>query len=479
MKNILLILALLTIFSANAFSQFDDVLKEVKKKVATNVELFEDKNITTSIDDAFPISFWLKDLNTDFEPLETDDYSFNLAPGYYRFTVQSYCLKAGTHGPTKGSGYLLAPLKGKRADLVYNVVSRSVQHPEVAQHDIQVFLWGVIYGAKFTDYDLAFQNRIRPLLTPTEIADLTVDIKNIPLDEMPDEVKSVAQYYKDLRGKITNPNIVYQDLENATMLGGYLPDAPFSKMVEKGQWAYIGNGFYARSLPESYPTSIIEIYRPAYVNVFRDAKSRIYAMELDGSRIDIDYYDESGTDVIKFNDKTYPIWRFKNIKLTGKNPGEELNIENAGWMVRGNGEPLKNSGGSEKVFSILGDPDYGEYADRVNRAKRTLTDFDEYQKQKDMQQLKDKQAEYWADYHTANGLKAAFNPLDKKGQMSWIEKHLKIVQDWWNNASSALGGEENTTNAKKKADMSKTPAVPATNGNQRLLPSERRQLKNF
>lgn len=482
MKKIFLVLVLLFFTTTVSRAQFDDILKEVTKKVA-DVELLEEKNVTTSIDDALPVAFWLKDLPEMTDPVEPESYDFNLEPGYYAFKLQSYCLKAGTHGPTKGYGYLLAPLLGKRSDLVYNIVSKSLNHPEIEQKDIQVLLWGIIYGAKFTDYSLDFQNRVRPLLTLAEIADLSLDLKNVPLDVMPDDIKKIAQYYKDLRARITNPNLTYNEISSYAMAQGIAPpEEPFSKYVEKGLWAYIGNGFYSRSMPEGYPTTYLELYRPAFISTFKDNLGRITSFENGGYKIEITYDDEPGRDAITFDNNTYyPIWRFKSVKLSGE--GEEMLIDDAGWMVKGNGDPLKekpeifkNEGGSFYSRITNGDPDFSEYKGRIDRGKKTLKDFDEYRKEKILQDLKNKQSEYWADYHTMEGLKAATNPLNKKGQMNWIQKTLNMVTDWWNSSSGALAGDEGSIdNGKKKANFSKFPAVPATNGMQRIISSERKK----
>lgn len=56
MKNYLFFLSLLLLISEISFAQFDDILKEATNKV-TNGELHEEKNITTSIDDALPVAF--------------------------------------------------------------------------------------------------------------------------------------------------------------------------------------------------------------------------------------------------------------------------------------------------------------------------------------------------------------------------------------------------------------------------------------
>ena len=95
-----------------------------------------------------------------------------------------------------------------------NIITRSVDHPEIEQHDIQLLLWSIIYGAKFTDLEPGLQMRVRPLMTEAEIADLSIGIKDIPEDILPDELKETARFYKKLRGKITDPSATYQDIEN-------------------------------------------------------------------------------------------------------------------------------------------------------------------------------------------------------------------------------------------------------------------------
>ncbi len=81
----------------------------------------------------------------------TPSGGFVLQPGYYQQQTQSYCLKAGTHGPGEGDGYLYAPPKGPAEDAVITVLRNSVQHPEIEQHDMQALLWAIIARAKFED----------------------------------------------------------------------------------------------------------------------------------------------------------------------------------------------------------------------------------------------------------------------------------------------------------------------------------------
>jgi hypothetical protein len=81
----------------------------------------------------------------------TPNGGFVLQPGHYEFHDQSYCLKAGTHGPGGGDGYIYAPTKGPAEDAVTSILRNSVNHPEIRQNDIQVLLWAIIAKAKFED----------------------------------------------------------------------------------------------------------------------------------------------------------------------------------------------------------------------------------------------------------------------------------------------------------------------------------------
>src|SRR5687768_405829 len=134
--------------------------------------------ITTSIKDAK----WEAADKDGFVPREeerglmtlqrTPNGGFVLQPGYYTMQVQSYCLKAGTHGPTTGDGYLFGPVKGPMDDIVMKIVRGSVNRPEVPQQDIQVLLWAIIARTKLSDMPQKMQQTAAMFLTPKEILDL-------------------------------------------------------------------------------------------------------------------------------------------------------------------------------------------------------------------------------------------------------------------------------------------------------------------
>ncbi len=469
MKKIILIILFVTPMLVRA--QFDDLIKKTAVP-----DLLEEKNITTSIEDAYPVAFWLSDLENTRTPVEPPDYSAPLAPGYYRLTVQSYCLKAGTHAPTLGSGHLFAPIKGKRDDLVVNILTRSADHPEIAQHDIQLLLWSIIYGAKFTDLEPGLQLRVKPLLLDAEIADLSIGIKDIPTDVLPSGVKETAEFYKSLRQKLTDPASSYEDIERMAVLPGDPPADLFKRQVNPGNWAYVGDGFYMRIIPDGYQKSVLEIYRPGQVNVTRDNLQRITMLERDGYKTEVSYQDEPGSDVLFIDGKYYPIYRFKSIKYSGANTGEEFTVENTGWMIRGDGKELKNV---TEYKNYPQDPAVSEYKTRLNSANDFFKQIKKYKKDPNRP---GKGAEtglsdgFDADKHFKDGMEAASNPQDLKKKGEWINKNIDHTKDWWNCASNVLaGGSCDDDNQPKKPKPQKNAGAPGNTGGQRIAPS----LRNF
>ncbi len=471
-----LVIFLILFVSTDSYAQLIGIIKDAIQKTDKIGVLLEEKNITTSITDALPVAFWLQDLEEYREPVEGCDYSFVLSPGFYRYSVQSYCLKAGTYGPTKGDGYLLTPIKGKQADLVVNILKRSANHPEIAQQDIQRMLWGIIAGAKFTDYDASFQNKVRPLLLNTDIARMSIDVnsllKNNALNVLPDEVKKAIKFYTDFRSKLTNPNTTYNEIVSMAMLNGVLPEDPFNKYIQKGLWSYIGDGFYAKALPTGYTQTNYYIYKPGKIDVIYDEKNRLKKLYKNGYSVEISYDDTPGGDVISFGTSNYPIWRITSLLFKDAKSGQEYSLNNTGWMVKDEGKLLTSS--KNNSSSRPGDPSFEEYNNRVNKTNMALQNMNAYRQEKKLKKLdKDQIKNLLDEYAQHDGLYFAIKLLDSNSNLKWTKNIVAISTDRRNSICSTLAGEENTVFGKQKADIVKNLANPATNGKQRLAISER------
>ncbi|MFN2383685.1 MAG: hypothetical protein ABR559_05410, partial [Gemmatimonadota bacterium] len=177
----LLLLAATFATATPATAQFGDLRKragQLLERVPSLSSFLEgDLPVTTSLDDAVTEIAWLD----GYQPVrmlplaalpQAADGGFRLIPGAFGFAGQSYCLKAGTHGPGGGDGYVYAPLVGSKGPIVRNILRNSVAHPEIPQRDVQVLLWSIIARTKLTDMPREMQLTAARLLTPREIADL-------------------------------------------------------------------------------------------------------------------------------------------------------------------------------------------------------------------------------------------------------------------------------------------------------------------
>jgi hypothetical protein len=235
-----------------------------------------DPPITTSLPDAR----WAVDSLDNFTPREavrslmqlqrTPNGGFVLQPGYYEFHDQSYCLKAGTHGPGGGDGYLFAPTQGPAEDAVLTIVRNSTMHPEIHQHDVQVLLWAIIARSKFEDLDNSLKATASRLLTPRQLASLNrsaLDLVPGPaldaaVNSMPPLVRQVFQAEAQLRQLMTTPGTTYEQMERVAVLAGMAPMGEGSRQVPSGRWSLHPDGYYVRYLPHGYTNTVVQIWVP-------------------------------------------------------------------------------------------------------------------------------------------------------------------------------------------------------------------------
>jgi hypothetical protein len=271
------VIALLALSAASASAQFGglgDVGDKLKKK--TPNFLGGKPPITTSLPDAK----WEDASKDGFTPREptrslmtlqrTPNGGFVVQPGYYILQTQSYCLKAGTHGPGGGDGYLYAPPKGPAEDPVMSIVRNSVQHPEIEQHDIQVLLWAIIARAKFEDLQPQMKATASRLLTPRQLAALNRSALDAlsgnaltdALGGVPEPLRQIAQAEAQLRQMLTTPGASFAEMERVAVLSGAAPLGEGSRDVPSGRWSLHPDGYYVRYIPSGYSSTRVEIWVP-------------------------------------------------------------------------------------------------------------------------------------------------------------------------------------------------------------------------
>ncbi|HEY0411741.1 MAG TPA: hypothetical protein VGD66_01200 [Allosphingosinicella sp.] len=247
-----------------------------KLKIKTPNILGDRQPITTSLPDAK----WgdvSKDGFTPREPMRslmtlqrTPNGGFVLQPGYYQLVDQSYCLKAGTHGPGGGDGYLYAPPKGPAEDAVMTIVRNSVNHPEIHQHDIQVLLWAIIARAKFEDLPNEMKVTAARLLTPRQLAALNRSALDVlsgnaltdALGGVPEPLRQIARAEAQLRQMVTTPGASFAEMERVAVLAGAAPRGEGSIDIPSGRWSLHPDGYYVRYIPSGYSTTRVEVWVP-------------------------------------------------------------------------------------------------------------------------------------------------------------------------------------------------------------------------
>lgn len=232
--------------------------------------------ITTSLPDAK----WGDGSKDGFTPREperslmvlqrTPNGGFVLQTGYYSLQDQSYCLKAGTHGPGGGDGYLYAPPKGPAEDAVMTIVRNSVNHPEIHQRDIQQLLWAIIARAKFEDLTSELKATAARLLTPRQLATLNRNALDAlsgnaltdALGGVPEPLRQIAQAEAQLRQMLTTPGATFAEMERVAVLSGNAPLGEGSQQVPSGRWSVHPDGYYVRYIPSGYSSTRVEIWVP-------------------------------------------------------------------------------------------------------------------------------------------------------------------------------------------------------------------------
>ncbi|WP_150125479.1 hypothetical protein [Sphingomonas sp. LM7] len=264
--------AALALGATPAAAQFGG-LGGLAKKAGIGLPSLQKAPITTSLPDAK----WGDPSKDGFTPREpkrnlatlqrTPNGGFLLQPGYYEFHDQSYCLKAGTHGPGGGDGYLFGPTKGPAEDAVITILRNSVNRPEISQQKIQTLLWAIIARAKFEDLSTEHKAVAAALLTPRQLASLNRNALDMltsgPIaDNLPSGVRQVLQAEADLRRMLASPGTSFAELERVAVLSGMAPMGPGSRDVPSGRWSAHPDGYWVRYLPRGYSNTVVNIWVP-------------------------------------------------------------------------------------------------------------------------------------------------------------------------------------------------------------------------
>ena len=255
------------------FGGLGGIVRSVTSEIGLNRVFGGDEPITTKLADAV----WGNPALDGVDPpgtaapltslARTPVGGFVLQPGYWRFTAQSYCLHAGTHGPGGGDGYLYAPLKGAREEAIRDILRNSNQHPGIEQHSIQTLIWAILARAKFEDLSTEHKLVAAQLLSRRQLATLNRSALDLVpsgamsglVGQVPAPLRAAFQAEAALRNGLVG-GASYADLESIAVLSGAVPMGEGSRAVPSGRWSDHPDGYRIRYVPSGYSQTEVSIW---------------------------------------------------------------------------------------------------------------------------------------------------------------------------------------------------------------------------
>lgn len=196
------------------------------------------------------------------------DGGYKLCAGFYEMTSKSYCLHAGTRGPSKGDGYMLAPVLGPKKEVVVRILKSAEHHAGVQQQDIQVLLWAIISRTKFADMNTNLKLTASTLLSAQELlmleggalGVLPANLVEKAKGQLPNSLQSVFEAENSIRRLAASGSSSYEDMEKYAILAGLAPQP--DPDVPAGIWSLHPDGYYIRFMPQGYSITRVQIYVP-------------------------------------------------------------------------------------------------------------------------------------------------------------------------------------------------------------------------
>jgi hypothetical protein len=465
------------------------VAKKIKEKAAAKASaetVFRPRQpVTTSIDDAVTeIPFLdLVDASVEFAPMtslpRSAEGGFVLRPGAFEMRAQSYCLRAGTYGPSRGDGYVYAPLAGPDAPAIASILRNSVRHPDIPQAQIQTLIWAIIARARIEDLSREHQAIATRLLSPAEMLTLnrhprellTAAAREATMANLPPLARQILEAEQQLREMLTAGAASYDQLERVAVRAGLAPEGPGSRQVPSGRWSYHPDGYFVRYMPTGYQVTHVQIYVPGRDSVARDALGRVTVMvDAEGNRIETEY-DDTVAPLAIGGDGGIRGYAFKTIRFIGPDPSNagrlrREEIRDDGWTFVGapNGVATEPSApGAHRRFDgwreryVEARRDRDAIRETLTRLRKTARD-----RRAECGDLGDMR-------HFEKGLRAALadKPRDKA---PWIGRHMaKVGNAWKCSICDLVGG----CDPEKPFDPSGNVAVPGNTSKQRLGQSAR------
>lgn len=435
----------------------------------------DDPPITTSLSDVISEIPLMDDSEwSQFTPMTSlprrDDGAFLSRPGTFELVAQSYCLRAGTHGPGGGEGYGYAPLKGPREAIVTKILQNSVRYPDMSQQQVQMLLWGIIARTKISDMSSEVQAAARQLLSEEEIRSLNGgalglipnSVRQRMFANLPQPLRQVLNAEAELRHLLTQTTAPFEQLERVAVLTGAAPIGEGSQEVPPERWSYHPDGYFVRYVPSGYSETRIQVHIPRPTTVERDALGRITAIaDAAGNRIETDY-DEAIAPLVVPGDSGLQGYMFKTVRFIRPDPTQpggqqQVEVHQTGWtyvgIPTGTGTVSQHLASPSLVAANKQEnrpiaqgqqrPAGWNVSQETQRYQKAVEHAEQIRKMRDRLRCRpssDADVEGLTNLdHYQEGLKTVVEN-DKSGQGEWLGNHLELVGDGFRLAICRLNG---------------------------------------
>lgn len=280
MKRTLLLLTLFSVISFHVNAQFGGLGKKLLDKGtelsggALSKFIQPRAAITTSFKDAYTEGKQAPSFadGQTAQPLyllpKAEGGGYKLCVGLYTMINKSYCLQAGTRGPSNGDGYMLAPVLGPKEEVVISLLKNAESHSNVSQRDIQELLWAIIARTRFADYNTRIKRTATILLSPAELLKLEGGALGVLPDnmvakakaELPQGLQAIFEAENNIRRLAASGSATYEEMERYAMLAGLVPEV--DRDYPSGTWSLHPDGYYIRFIPRGYSITETQIYVP-------------------------------------------------------------------------------------------------------------------------------------------------------------------------------------------------------------------------
>ena len=222
----------------------------------------EEEPISTSFADVYEYGKNIPDYPANDVPqiyykILDRDKKIMLKPGIYDFYFGGYCLHSGKYAISKGAGYLIAPLKGKKADIIKHIL-QNFHENNILTTRIQFLIWAIESGVKYDELADEQKLIVNKLLTADEIRSMNktfwekIDAlyqkipspqRDVIESKLPPEISESLNNARELKSEIIN-KASDAEITKTALKSGVAPY--FATKITNGVWSLSPKGYYVR-----------------------------------------------------------------------------------------------------------------------------------------------------------------------------------------------------------------------------------------